>query len=180
MRRRMTNASCWPSNAWRRPLIGVVLLVASVPVSGQEPPRKYHAPAVVPLHGNLDLAAAKSFQRRLERANEAKSDLLIIEIDVTGGTSDGRGSPATLFADRAPERSRSLVAVPWAPGVAAVLCCDEVNAPPRRRHRRADDARERRRSGGMDEALGSVGARTASTGRIDHPIDGDGAPPERC
>jgi membrane-bound serine protease (ClpP class) len=110
--------------------IAAFLLLAGVPVQGQEPPRKYHAPAMVPFHGNLDVAAAKSFQRRLERANEAKSDLLIVEIDVSGGTSDGTriacdalrrsGARKVAFVGR-----RALGA-----GVAVVLCCDEVNVRP--------------------------------------------------
>src|SRR4029079_1477074 len=67
----------------------VGFLMLTLPVQGQEAARKYHAPAVVPLQGKLDLAAAKSFERRLERANEAKSDLILVDIDVASGTAEG-------------------------------------------------------------------------------------------
>lgn len=102
------------------------LLLLTVPVKGQEAPRKYHAPAIVPLQGKLDLAGAKGFERRLERAVEAKSDLLLIDIDVGSGTADGARVACESLRRSGIRKIAFISHRALGPGAAAALCCDEI------------------------------------------------------
>jgi membrane-bound serine protease (ClpP class) len=109
----------------------VCMLLAGTPARSQDAVRKYYAPAIVPLDGRIDLPTAKGFERRLERANDAKSDLLVIEIDVAGGTPEG--ARVVCEAIRRTGGARKIAFVPrraMGPGVAAALCCDEVHLRP--------------------------------------------------
>jgi len=111
--------------------VTTALLFQGASTQGQDAPRKYHAPAVIPLHGRIDLAAAKSFERRIERAYDAKSDLVILDLDVSGGAPDA--ARIVCEAVRKLGGVRKVGFVPrraLGPGAAAALCCDELYLRP--------------------------------------------------
>jgi len=127
MRERMKRTQEVVGAGWFAAAFAVALLLASVGRANDNG-REYKSPGVVPLQGHLDLAAAKSFDRILTRAQEANCDLVLLDIDVNGGTPDGarsacdsirriRGARTIAFVGR-----RAL-----GPGAAAALCCDEIH-----------------------------------------------------
>lgn len=103
----------------------VALLVVAV-VRGEAGDRRYTVPGIVPLDGRLDVAGAKSFERMLARAQEAKCDIVVIDIDVNQGTPDG--TRTACDAIRKIRTARTVAYVQrraLGPGAAAAMCCDE-------------------------------------------------------
>src|SRR5262245_38781492 len=105
----------------------VALLIVSIG-RGEAGERRFNAPGIVPLDGRLDIAGAKSFERMLARAQEAKCDLVVIDIDVNQGTAEG--ARAACDAIRKVRGARTVAFVQrraLGPGAAVALCCDEIH-----------------------------------------------------